>query len=265
MVGYGKQHNGQIRHPREQKDLASLVAACGAPPAHRDGRKGRAHLQRKTHRDRAGRRVAHRHGTRPRRQRAGPRNGTVQRRGLRHRDALLHRGIPLVRHQTHIQMTGASWDAQLVAALWAAAFGAAASPLTLLYGIRLRPVERFAADFLATVLIGAAFFLSSETGARGMVTAYCAASFLLSLMLARKGLLRLGALLQKKFPRLFVRRKCVPGKRARATERNAFRDDGCPAPSSSPYNPRRAAGYNAAFPRGKGGRRGRRRQADGWD
>ena len=102
-------------------------------------------------------------------------------------------------------MTGASWDAQLVAALWAAAFGAAASPLTLLYGIRLRPVERFAADFLATVLIGAAFFLSSETGARGMVTAYCAASFLLSLVLARKGLLCLGALLQKKFPRLFVR------------------------------------------------------------
>lgn len=97
-------------------------------------------------------------------------------------------------------MTGASWDAQLVAALWAAAFGAAASPLTLLYGIRLRPVERFAADFLATVLIGAAFFLSSETGARGMVTAYCAASFLLSLMLARKGLLRLGALLQKNSP-----------------------------------------------------------------
>ena len=59
-------------------------------------------------------------------------------------------------------MTGASWDAQLVAALWAAAFGAAASPLTLLYGIRLRPVERFAADFLATVLIGAAFFLSRK-------------------------------------------------------------------------------------------------------
>lgn len=43
-------------------------------------------------------------------------------------------------------MTGASWDVQLAAALTAAAFGAAASPLTLLYGGSFTPVVRFAAD-----------------------------------------------------------------------------------------------------------------------
>lgn len=46
-------------------------------------------------------------------------------------------------------MTGAFWDVQLVAALTAAGFGALAALPTLLCALKLRPLERFAADFVA--------------------------------------------------------------------------------------------------------------------
>ena len=68
-------------------------------------------------------------------------------------------------------MTGASWDVQLVAALTAAGFGALAALPTLLCALKLRPLERFAADFVATAAVGVLFLLSAETGAQGQLTA----------------------------------------------------------------------------------------------
>ena len=105
-----------------------------------------------------------------------------------HDHALFHRARPLIFLKAHLQMTaGASWTAQLAAALIAAAFGVAASPLTLLYKVSARPVTRIAADFVATVGIALLFLLSAETGAEGRLTLYCAACYLVALAFAGKG------------------------------------------------------------------------------
>lgn len=154
---------------------------------------------------------------------------------------------------------GASWGAQLAAALTAAAFGFAASPLTLLYLPLSRPIRRITADFVATTGIALLFLLSVETGARGQLTLYCAIAYLLSVAAGGKMLRVTLAALQKKFPALFER-----GKRARkARHREVISPQAdSPVPSSSPHNPRRAAGYTSAFRRGKGGRAGRHPQAD---
>lgn len=104
-------------------------------------------------------------------------------------------------------MTGASWDVQLVAALTAAGFGALAALPTLLCALKLRPLERFAADFVAVVAVGVLFLLSAETGAQGQLTAYCAVCYFLSLALSRKAMLRCAAFLADRFaPRFAARR-----------------------------------------------------------
>lgn len=157
-------------------------------------------------------------------------------------------------------MTGVSWDVQLAAALTAAAFGAAASPLTLLYGGSFTPIVRFAADFLATAGIGALFLVSAEVGAEGQLTVYCAVCYFAALCAARKTLLAAAAALKKAFPSLFRRK--TPERERPAT---ISPQDGNPAPVSSRYSPPQAEKRISAFRRGEAGRAAPRRQADGWD
>lgn len=174
---------------------------------------------------------------------------------------------------------GASWTAQLAAALIAAAFGVAASPLTLLYKVSARPVTRIAADFVATVGIALLFLLSAETGAEGRLTLYCAACYLVALAFAGKGVTRAAKTVwngvKEKCPRLakFCTRglnagtKIESGDEATAggtlpaaddcgiADARAFRKrGGTPTPSSSRYNRRRAGRHSAVSPREKGAR-----------
>lgn len=173
---------------------------------------------------------------------------------------------------------GASWTAQLAAALIAAAFGVAASPLTLLYKVSARPVTRIAADFVATVGIALLFLLSAETGAEGMLTLYGAACYLISLALAGKAVTKAAKTVwngvKEKFPRFakFCTRglnagtENKSGNEATAGETLPAGDDGIvdaralrkkggtPAPSSSRYSRRRAGRHSAVSPREKGAR-----------
>lgn len=152
-------------------------------------------------------------------------------------------------------MTGASWDVQLVAALTAAGFGALAALPTLLCALKLRPLERFAADFVAAVAVGVLFLLSAETGAQGQLTAYCAVCYFLSLALSRKAMLRCAAFLADRFAPRFAARRIKKGV-------ISPRRDGLRAPSSLQDNPPQAETRTSAFLRGKGGTSVRRRQAD---
>lgn len=155
-------------------------------------------------------------------------------------------------------MTGASWDVQLIAALTAAGFGALAALPTLLCAPKLRPLERFAADFIAAAAVGVLFLLSAEIGAQGQLTAYCAVCYFLSLAVSRKALLRCTAYLLGKFtPRLTARRI--------KKEVISPRKGGIPAPSSPQDNPPQAETHTSVFLRGKDGTSVRRRQADGSD
>lgn len=176
-------------------------------------------------------------------------------------------------------IAGASWTAQLAAALIAAAFGVAASPLTLLYKVSARPVTRIAADFVATVGIALLFLLSAETGAEGRLTLYCAACYLVALAFAGKAVTKAAKSawngVKEKFPRFakFCTRglntgtKIESGDEATAggtlpavddggiADARAFRKrGGTPIPSSSRYNRRRAGRHSAVSPRGKGAR-----------
>ena len=152
-------------------------------------------------------------------------------------------------------MTGASWDVQLVTALTAAGFGALATLPTLLCALKLRPLERFAADFVAAAAVGVLFLLSAETGAQGQLTAYCAVCYFLSLALSRKAMLRCAAFLADRFAPRFAARRIKKGV-------ISPRRDGLRAPSSLQDNPPQAETRTFAFLRGKGGTSVRRRQAD---
>lgn len=174
---------------------------------------------------------------------------------------------------------GASWTAQLAAALVAAAFGVAASPLTLLYKVNARPVTRIAADFIATVGIGILFLVSAETGAEGMLTLYGAACYLISLALAGKAVTKAAKSawngVKEKFPRFakFCTRGLNAGTENKsgngatsgetlpavndggiADARALRKRGGTPAPSSSRYSRRRAGRHSAVSPREKGAR-----------
>lgn len=157
-------------------------------------------------------------------------------------------------------MTGVSWDVQLAAALTAAAFGAAASPLTLLYGGAFTPVVRFAADFIATVGIGAMFLVSAEIGAEGQLTLYCAVCYLAALFAARRLVRTALAALKKRFPSLFA-----PKTRRKKSAAPTSPQDGSRVPSSLPYSPPQAERRISASLRAKGARGVPHRQADEWD
>ena len=157
---------------------------------------------------------------------------------------------------------GVLWEAQLAAAAVAAAFGAAASPLTLLYKGNVRPVKRITADFIATAGIALLFLLSAETGAQGQLTIYCAAAYLVAVAAGGRALRAALAALQKKFPALFGRRKRALKSRQ---EKITSPQDDNQAPSSSRCNRRRAAGHSAVSRRKRAARALPRPQADGRD
>lgn len=80
---------------------------------------------------------------------------------------------------------------QLVAALTAAGFGVLASPLTLVFGLKIRPALRAAADFLAVMAMLATFLLAVQLGSRGELTFYCAAVYAVTLAAAGRALKKL--------------------------------------------------------------------------
>lgn len=155
--------------------------------------------------------------------------------------------------------TGASWEAQLIAALVAAAFGAAASPLTLLFDARLRPLERFVADACAVVAVGALFLLSAEAGAKGQLTLYCAVCYFFALGISRRLLLVAVAALKARFPNAFSKKK-----KKRKVRRADKKPSDYPAPVSSRYNRRQAERRISASRREKARKAIPRRRADGW-